>query len=91
MFNILKNNEMKKVLFFVVSLVIAGTSFFSSVGSKIASKVSNDDDSIEQQLQKALVLEQASSDLNLLAGHTSHSSHSSHSSHRSHSSHYSSR
>lgn len=82
---------MKKVLFFVVSLVIAGTSFFSSVGSKIASKVSNDDDSIEQQLQKALVLEQTSSDLNLLAGHTSHSSHSSHSSHRSHSSHYSSR
>lgn len=85
---------MRKLLFFAVSAIIAGASYFSSVGEKIVAKVTNSDIQIEQQKEKTLVLEQFSADYKLLAGHSSHSSHSSHkshSSHRSHSSHYSSR
>ena len=88
---------MKKLLFFAVSALLTGASYFSSVGEKIVAKVTNSDTQIEQQEEQTLVLEQSSAEFKLLASHSSHSSHSSqsshssHSSHRSHSSHYSSR
>ena len=82
---------MKKLMFLAVSAILAGASYFSSVGEKIVAKVTNSDTQFEQQQEQTLVLEQSSAEFKLLAGHSSHRSHSSHSSHRSHSSHYSSR
>lgn len=82
---------MKRLMFLAVSAILAGASYFSSVGEKVVAKVMNSDTLIEQQQEQTLVLEQSSADFDLLASHSSHRSHSSHSSHRSHSSHYSSR
>lgn len=85
---------MKRLMFLAVSAILAGASYFSSVGEKVVAKVMNSDTLIEQQQEQTLVLEQSSADFDLLASHSSHSSHrshSSHSSHRSHSSHYSGR
>lgn len=85
---------MKRLMFLAVSAILAGASYFSSVGEKVVAKVINSDTLIEQQQEQTLVLEQSSAEFDLLASHSSHSSHrshSSHSSHRSHSSHYSGR
>ena len=89
-----KGGIMKRLMFLAVSAILAGASYFSSVGEKVVAKVMNSDTLIEQQQEQTLVLEQSSADFDLLASHSSHSSHrshSSHSSHRSHSSHYSGR
>ncbi len=85
---------MRKLLFLVMSAILAGASFCSSASERFVAKVTNNDIRIEQQQNQNLVLEQATADFDVLASHSSHSSHrshSSHSSHRSHSSHYSSR
>jgi hypothetical protein len=89
-----KGGTMKRLMFLAVSAILAGASYFSSVGEKVVAKVMNSDTLIEQQQEQTLVLEQSSAEFDLLASHSSHSSHrshSSHSSHRSHSSHYSGR
>ena len=85
-----KGGTMKRLMFLAVSAILAGASYFSSVGEKVVAKVMNSDTLIEQQQEQTLVLEQSSAEFDLLASHSSHSSHrshSSHSSHRSHSSH----
>lgn len=82
---------MRKLLFLALSAIIAGASYFSSIGEKIVAKVTNSDTQIEQQKEQTLVLEQFTADFKLLAGHSSHVSHGSHGSHGSHTSHYSSR
>ena len=80
---------MKKFLFLVVSALIAGAGFCSSVGDKVVAKVTKSDMVIEQQNEQQLILETNVADCELLADHYSHSSHRSHSSHSSHSSHHS--
>lgn len=82
---------MKRVLFLLVSLCMAGFTYAADFGKDVLSKVSgNTEVSISEQNQ-SLILEQAASLQMDVNRHYSHSSHSSHSSHRSHSSHYSSR
>lgn len=80
---------MKKLLFLVISAIIAGVGYCTSVGEKIVAKVTNSDTQIEQQKEQMLILEQttATDEYHLLADHYSHRSHQSHSSHRSHYSH----
>ena len=75
---------MKKLLFFAVSAILAGTNYCTAMGEKIVAKVTNHDTQIEQQQEQTLVLEQFSAEFKLLASHGSHGSHSSHSSHSSH-------
>ena len=70
---------MKRLMFLAVSAILAGASYFSSVGEKVVAKVMNSDTLIEQQQEQTLVLEQSSADFDLLASHSSHSSHRSHS------------
>lgn len=88
---------MKKILFIAVSAILAGASYCTSVSGKIIAKVTDSDTHIQQQQGQSLILEQGSTQFNLLAdrcshsSHSSHSSHGSHGSHSSHSSHYSSR
>lgn len=82
---------MKRLLFVVASILIAGITNIASASERIAIKVTGNDVSIEKQ-QQPLILEKSISNFKeSLQGHYSHSSHSSHSSHCSHSSHYSSR
>ncbi len=84
---------MKRFLFILVSALIAGIGYCSSLGEKLIAKATGNTTQIEQQQEQSLVLEQPSVEFNKLSYHVSHSSHrshSSHSSHRSHSSHYSS-
>jgi len=82
---------MKRILFLLVSLLIAGVSYAADFGKDIVSKVANSNEISVSEQNQSLILEQAA-DLQMdVNRHYSHSSHSSHSSHRSHSSHYSSR
>jgi len=85
---------MKRFLFLVASLLIAGVTNVASASERLTAKITGDDEGIEQQKQQPLVLEKLAdfkASLTWHASHSSHSSHSSHYSHRSHSSHYSSR
>lgn len=85
---------MKRVLYVVVSAVMAVASYTTFATQQVFSKVTSSSSIVKQQQDVPLILEQFSADADLLAAHYSHSSHrshSSHSSHRSHSSHYSSR
>lgn len=82
---------MKRVLFLLVSALLAGTTYASNLSKDVIAKVTNSNEvSITEQGQ-SLILEQPVNVQNQANTHYSHSSHSSHSSHRSHSSHYSSR
>lgn len=82
---------MKRVLFLLVSALLAGTTYASNLSKDVIAMVtSNHVVSLTEQGQ-SLILEQPVNVQTEANGHYSHSSHSSHSSHRSHSSHYSSR
>ena len=83
---------MKRLLFLVVSVLVAGATYASNVSKEIIANVtSNGEVSISEQQNQELILEQPA-DLQLKTNwHYSHSSHRSHSSHSSHRSHYSSR
>ena len=85
---------MKRVLFLLVSALIAGTTYASNLSKDVIAKVTNSSEvSISEQGQ-SLILEQpvnVQMQANGHYSHSSHSSHRSHSSHSSHSSHYSSR
>lgn len=86
---------MKKVLFLLVSALLAGSTYASNLGKDVIAKVTNsEEESITEQQNQSLILEQPASaqiHMDQHGSHVSHSSHSSHWSHRSHSSHYSSR
>ena len=82
---------MKRVLFLLVSLLIAGYSYAADFGKEVVSKVSNSNEISVSEQNQSLILEQTANLQMDVNRHYSHSSHSSHSSHRSHSSHYSSR
>ena len=85
---------MKRVLFLLVSALLAGTTYASNLSKEVIAKVTNSSEvSITEQGQ-SLILEQpvnVQTQANGHYSHSSHSSHRSHSSHSSHSSHYSSR
>ena len=85
---------MKRVLFLLVSTLLAGTTYASNLSKDVIAKVTNSSEvSITEQGQ-TLILEQpvnVQTQANGHYSHSSHSSHRSHSSHSSHSSHYSSR
>ena len=88
MFNqIKKGGLMKRVLFLLVSALMAGTAFASNLSKDVFVKVTKNAVSNIEQGQ-AHILEQPSSEQVQVNSHQSHRSHSSHSSHRSH---YSSR
>ncbi len=72
---------MKKFLFLLVSVVLAGATYCTSAKDKVVAKVAKSDKQIQQQQKQSLILEQPSAKFGLLADHYSHSSHSSHSSH----------
>ena len=82
---------MKRVLFLLVSLFIAGYSYAADFGKDVVSKVTNSNETSITEQHQSLILEQAANLQMEVNRHYSHSSHNSHSSHRSHSSHYSSR
>ena len=85
---------MKRVLFLLVSALLAGTTYASNLSKNVIAKVTNSNEvSITEQGQSLILEQPVSTQLhaNQHGSHVSHSSHSSHSSHRSHSSHYSSR
>ena len=83
---------MKRLLFLVASVLVAGVTYASNVSKDIIASVKSDSEtSISEQMNQGLILEQSADVQMNVDGHYSHSSHSSHSSHRSHSSHYSSR
>ena len=85
MFNqIKKGGLMKRVLFLLVSALMAGTAFASNLSKDVITKVAKNTVSISGQGQ-SLILEQPSS------GQVQVNSHQSHRSHSSHRSHYSSR
>lgn len=85
MFNqIKKGGLMKRVLFLLVSALMAGTAFASNLSKDVITKVAKNTVSISGQGQ-SLILEQSSS------GQVQVNSHQSHRSHSSHRSHYSSR
>ena len=85
---------MKRVLFLLVSALLAGTTYASNLSKDVIAKVTNSSEvSITEQGQ-TLILEKPVNVQTQANGHyslSSHSSHRSHSSHSSHSSHYSSR
>ena len=84
---------MKRVLFLLVSALLAGTTYASNLSKDVIAKVTNSSEvSITEQGQ-SLILEQpvnVQMDANGHYSHGSHVSHGSHGSHGSHSSHYSS-
>ena len=85
---------MKRVLFLLVSALLAGTTYASNLSKDLIAKVTNSSEVSITELGQSLILEQPSNvqmDANGHYSHRSHSSHSSHSSHKSHSSHYSSK
>lgn len=78
---------MKRVLFLLVSALLAGTTYASNLSKDVIAKVTNSSEvSIIEQGQ-SLILEQPVNVQIQANGHYSHSSHSSHRSHSSHSSH----
>ena len=84
---------MKRVLFLLVSALLAGTTYASNLSKDVIAKVTNANEfSITEQGQSLILEQPVSAQLhaNQHGSHVSHSSHSSHFSHRSHSSHYSS-
>ena len=85
---------MKRVLFLLVSALLAGTTYASNLSKDVIAKVTNSSEvSITEQGQ-SLILEQpvnVQMDANGHYSHSSHVSHGSHGSHGSHVSHYSSR
>ncbi len=91
MFNKKKEDPMKRILFLVVSLFIAGFSQAADFSRDVVSKITNTNEISVSEQSQSLILEQAANMQMDVNRHYSHSSHSSHSSHRSHSSHYSSR
>lgn len=87
---------MKKVLFLLLSALLAGTAFCSNLSRDFIAKVTNNvkEVSVKEWQKQSLILEQPANeqmDVNWHYSHSSHGSHSSHSSHSSHASHYSSR
>ena len=76
---------MKRVLFLLVSALLAGTTYASNLSKDVIAMVTNRHEvSITEQGQ-SLILEQPSNVQMDANGHYSHSSHSSHSSNSSHS------
>ena len=72
---------MKRVLFLLVSALLAGTTYASNLSKDVIAKVTNSSEvSITEQGQ-SLILEQPVNAQMQANGHYSHSSHSSHSSH----------
>ena len=85
---------MKRVLFLLVSALLAGTTYASNLSKDVIAMVTNNHEVSVTEQGQSLILEQPVSvqtDANGHYSHSSHRSHSSHSSHRSHSSHYSSK
>ena len=79
---------MKRILFLVASLFVAGFAHAADFSKDVLAKVTNNNEiTVSEQIQP-LVLEQ---DTTMPMDVNRHYSHSSHSSHASHSSHYSSR
>ena len=85
---------MKRVLFLLVSALLAGTTYASNLSKDVIAMVtSNHMVSLTEQ-EQSLILEQpvnVQMDANGHYSHSSHVSHGSHGSHSSHVSHYSSR
>ena len=82
---------MKRVLFLLVSALLAGTTYASNLSKDVIAMVTSIHVVSLTEQGQSLILEQPVNVQTEANGHYSHSSHSSHSSHRSHSSHYSSR
>lgn len=83
---------MKRFLFLVASVLVAGVTYASNVSKEIVASVKSDSEtSITEQMNQGLILEQSADMQMKMNTHYSHSSHRSHSSHHSHSSHYSSK
>ncbi len=83
---------MKRFLFLVASVLVAGVTYASNVSKEIVANVKSDSEtSISEQMNQGLILEQPADLQMKMNTHYSHSSHRSHSSHHSHSSHYSSK
>lgn len=88
---------MKRILFVLVSAILAGTSFASNLSRDIVAKVSNSGETVLVQQDQNLILEMPTSVIDNAdwhyshSSHVSHGSHGSHGSHSSHVSHYSSR
>ena len=80
---------MKRILFILVSTIVAGTSFLSFAATKMTNQLTNSKKQYVQQQHQLLTLDKPAAQFGLFADHYSHSSHVSHSSHESHSSHYS--
>lgn len=75
---------MRKILFLVASLFIAGSSFISSASERVSSVIigRSATDVLSEQEDEPLILEKAIGDISIdKLGHRSHSSHSSHRSH----------
>ena len=75
---------MKRVLFLLVSMLLTGTTYASSLSKDIVSLLTNNDEVLLNEQGQSLILEKTMSEPTHVAGHQSHRSHSSHSSHRSH-------
>lgn len=82
---------MKRVLFLLVSALLAGTTYASNLSKDVIAMVTSSNvESVTGQGQ-SLILEQPVNVQTQANGHYSHGSHVSHGSHGSHVSHYSSR
>ena len=79
---------MKRVLFLVASLIVAGFALAANFSKDVMAKVtSNDEITVSEQIQPLVLEQTATMPMNV----NRHYSHSSHGSHASHVSHYSSR
>lgn len=75
---------MKRVLFLLVSVLLAGTAYASNLSKDVIAMVLNKDAVSFTGQGQSLILEKSMSGQTHVTGHESHRSHSSHSSHRSH-------
>lgn len=82
---------MKRIVFLVASLFIAGFAHAADFSKDVIAKVVNGNEITVSEQNQPLILEQSATLQMDVNRHYSHSSHRSHSSHHSHSSHYSSR
>ena len=85
---------MKRVMFLLVSALLAGTTYATNLSKDVIAKVTNNSEVSVSQQDQSLILEMpTSAQLNANAhySHGSHGSHGSHASHASHASHYSSK
>lgn len=81
---------MKRVLFLLISVFVAGTTYATNLSKDVIAKVTNESELSVSDNEQTLILEQPVNTGTDVNAHYSHRSHQSHSSHRSHSSHYSS-